>query len=256
MFHTVVGLERGTWSVWQAQLLAWSFKRAGEPGPLTFIEAGGVDEVDHGDVFETVNYRFAGHDDYPREQPEDQYPPYNRLYGLRDWLAADGPREDTLVIVDCDFAWFERFDCPEAMRGSPWAQDWMRSDFMRWHCDDYPGCQAFGVPLVMHRDDLALILPRWIERTHAYRDNRKINNRWMSEMYGMSAAAQLEGLTFSLGDFDDGAIAHYYPYREELAGRYGFNKHNYVPWEHVPVEGTPLNQRLATLINEYAACHS
>lgn len=256
-FHTVVGVESGTPTIWQAELLAWSFKRAGETGPLTFIEAGGHHEFDHGDTFETVNYRSAGHDDYPRKIPGDEYPPYNRPYGLRDWLEADGPREDTLLIVDCDFAWFEPFRVPAVTQGHPWAQTWGGNQYMRWHREDHPGTQAFGVPLIIHRADLAEMLPRWIERTHAYRDVVGIYKPWMCEMYGMAMAAQIEGLTFTLGDFDADTFVHYFPYRDGLkwhepGGLRGFNKFYYRPWEPVPVEGPPLSRRFAELVNEYA----
>jgi hypothetical protein len=254
VFHTVVALEHGTCTVWQAQLLAWSFLRAGERGPLTLIEAGGIDKFDHGDVFEIPNYRHPSpNDDYPRADPGDDHPVFNRLYGLRDWLEADGPRAEAVLMVDADTVWFDRLGFGKVRPGFPVSQNWWDNPYMAEFCSSN-GAQAIGVPLLMHLDDLRRFVPRAIERMHAVHDTPTMVNRWMDEMGGFALAASCLDMEFSLLDFDDGsgAILHYYSNRLGITAE-GFDKGTYHPWDSVVIKGPPASKRLCRLVNEYVA---
>ncbi len=250
-FHTVFSAESGNaTSGWQAELLAWSFHRAGEPGPLTMLCSGGNDRVAGCETFATNRWN---------DLDGDNYPPFNKPLALQDWLSKGGPKCDKVLIVDPDCLWF----------GTPLAE-WLgvleielaprQALVQSW--DYHGGLQGFcagvkhplvipvGIPLLIRTDDLAELVPwwirhtRWIRHTHTMRDPF-----WNAEMGGYMLGAAEIGLRQELMRIDCGPILHYYSWRPCIDG---WQKYDYRPWSRIPVQGPPARRSLALLINEYA----
>lgn len=125
--HFVFSSSCEPYQHWQSQLLAESFARVQQRGRLTRIVSGCSDEqlVDlmerHGAsslpsmstprVELHVTKSFAVKPT-PEASPSDDYAPYNKPFGLRDWLRHANPpvRPDaTIVIIDPDFLFLKPF---------------------------------------------------------------------------------------------------------------------------------------------------
>src|SRR4051794_40277558 len=95
MIHTVLSVDASPRLDWGARLLARTYLAVGQPGPLTRIWSGdGAPTPFPGETFVTPGYADAVKGDW--------YPPYNRLFGIREWCRANGPQADAVLIVDPD----------------------------------------------------------------------------------------------------------------------------------------------------------
>lgn len=250
MFHTVFSAESGNaTSGWQAELLAWSFRRAGEQGPLTMLCAGGDDQVPGVETFSHRNWRHAYGEDYP---------PYNKPAGLHEWLQAGGPDCDTVLIVDPDCLWFgttlEEWLGDLTLRpGEAVTQSWSYHGGLKAFCNSvkHPLVVPVGIPTLIRTDDLKAAVPWWLTHTRAIRQTRTMHDPfWNAEMGGYMLAAAEIGLRQELMDVDCGPLLHYYSWRPCIDG---WQKYEYRPWEPLSVSGSPARQALAALINEYGA---
>lgn len=249
-FHTVFSAETGNaTSSWQAELLAWSFHRAGEPGPLTMLVSGGADSVPGCETITTQNWRRMDGDDYP---------PFNKPLALQDWVSKGGPQCEYVFIVDPDCLWF----------GTPLAEWLGTTDIVlppkvalaqSW--DYHGGLQAFcrgvnhplvipvGIPLLIRVDDLKALLPWWIRHTRWIRHTHTMKDPfWNAEMGGYMLGAAEIGLHQELMRVDCGPVLHYYSWRPCIDG---WQKYEYRPWARLEENGSPARRALAALINEY-----
>ncbi|CEG46306.1 uncharacterized protein PHALS_02714 [Plasmopara halstedii] len=113
---------------WQSEALAQSFARVGQQGTLTRIVSGCSDDAlknllrrtkkssPHLQIHVTRDFRSlpifkeAGNEKENASTPDD-YTPYNKPFGLRDWLESANPpvREEIIVILDPDFLFIREF---------------------------------------------------------------------------------------------------------------------------------------------------
>ncbi|CAI5720795.1 unnamed protein product [Hyaloperonospora brassicae] len=114
---------------WQSEALAQSFARVGQRGALTRIVSGcSIDEEEellrrsyqsspHLRIHVTRDFRSlpapieASNETEQQSSTPDDYVPYNKPFGLRDWLESANPpvREDLVVVLDPDFLFIRRF---------------------------------------------------------------------------------------------------------------------------------------------------
>lgn len=125
--HFVFSSSCEPYQHWQSQLLAESFARVQQRGRLTRIVSGCTDKQladlleRHGasSLPSMVTPRVELHvtksfsvRPTPDALPSDDYAPYNKPFGLRDWLRHSNPpvRPDaTVVIIDPDFLFLKPF---------------------------------------------------------------------------------------------------------------------------------------------------
>jgi hypothetical protein len=113
---------------WQSEALAQSFARVGQRGALTRIVSGcSDDEVKallrrthqsspHLRIHVTRDFRSLPvfkevSDEVEKASTPDDYAPYNKPFGLRDWLESANPpvREELVVVLDPDFLFIRPF---------------------------------------------------------------------------------------------------------------------------------------------------
>jgi hypothetical protein len=250
VFHTVVSCETGTITIWEAELLRWSFQRAGEPGPITFL----VSERDKRSGLTWSTPMAPGPDLMPVKNwtwvDGDYYPPYNRPYSLLDWYQRGGPQADTVLIVDPDFMWLEQLGDLRVPPGRISAERWGQMDRF---AGKY-GAPAIGVPYLVSTSDLGELLPRYVDQTRAMRVAKENfgmgeSGQWMAEMGGFSLAVRDAGLRVDPIILDCGPVIHYNHPQAHCST--GFAKTEYRPWASVPVPSSGPGRRFAELLNEY-----
>jgi peptidyl serine alpha-galactosyltransferase len=262
--HTVFSTDGSLYQRWQADLLAYSYKKVNQPGTLTrlYSASSSPPEFD-GRTFQTAPYS-------PHPTTKDHYPPYNRIGALAEWLALSSPADETLLIVDPDFVFLTAYDEP-VERGRPAAQPIGYMDptiasnakVLRRHGYNAESVQAIGVPLLIHPEDLRAVLPLWMEKTEAIRNDPMSRELvgWIADMWGYAFAAVQLGLRHELRDLalwqrDDQADLPFIHYCYESAqGEWEWSKRTYRPWERVPEPPSDTPQAtvaLVSLLNELA----
>lgn len=263
--HSVFSIDDSAYQRWQAQLLAYSHRRVGQPGLLTCLLSSNrrTDPVLK-DTFRTRTWS-------PHPTTQDQYPPYNRIFSLITWLREAPPTEDTILLLDPDCVFLRPLDV-SAQRGHPIAQPihYMTplkfADILRKHWAHPENLDGVGIPTAIHRDDLCELAPRWLEWTEAIRADAVAREQlhWMSDMWGYCIAAAEMGLKHELHDLArfqtesaaDRPIIHYCYWSESPDKTWGWTKRRYRAWDAVsePPDGVPLaTVVLIRLLNEYAS---
>lgn len=198
MLHTVVSIsaEPAGYQDWQARLLAMSHARVGQPGPLTYLvaTAGAPPAIPGAAV---LTHPPAS----PHPHTGDNYPPYNKPAALTAWFAQAPPSEEIICILDPD-CWFRAPVCPRVRRGHAVAQrmDYMRAEeaaaALRPYRADVLRRRLMGIPLFVHRDDLAALVPGWVRYTAALRADpvTRAALGWVAEMWAYLLAAADCGL--------------------------------------------------------------
>ncbi len=262
--HTVFSIGNNLYQRWQARLLAYSHRRAGQPGPLTCLVSGlrNRDPVIDADFF-TRNY-------FPHPVTGDRYAAYNKPAALMAWLRQAPPDEETILLVDPDCIFLHTLDSrPE--RGRPVAQpvfymnlrqrpaaaqppagrepvlenDWALVDaLLNKHCRRPEQVQGVGIPTLIHRDDLAALAPLWLAKTEMIRNDPDLRDRvgWIAEMWAYCLAAADLGLEheerdlacFATEERDDLPLVHYCFDLRDRDGAWTWGKRSYQPWTRVP----------------------
>jgi hypothetical protein len=264
--HTVFSTDDSLYQAWQADLLAYSHRKAGQPGPLTRLCSGSTAPSAFGaHIFQTRSYS-------PHPATGDDYPPYNRVGALTEWLERSPPEEETLLILDPDCVFLTAFNEP-VHRGRPVAQ-WIgymdtalpqHTQLLERHGYNPESVQTMGIPLLIHRDDLRAVLPLWMEKTESIRNDPVSRElaRWIAEMWGYVFAAAQLGLRHELRDLAqwpmddcvDLPFIHYCFPSHSPDGQWEWDKRGYKPWERVPdpPSGVPRAAvALISLLNELA----
>lgn len=146
-----------------------------------------------------------------------RYVPINRLFSLQQWLQEEKPR-GTLLLLDPDCV-FRQAIIDEVEPGKPRGQHWI--DFSpaffqkeelreRLGLDQHAteSVQQVTWPLLIHTEDLARVLPIWIEYVTAL----EAVLGWERDMFAFTAACARVGLHFSIGP-----VAVYMGWPEETA---------------------------------------
>lgn len=263
--HTVFSVDGSLYHRWQADLLAYSHQKVGQPGPLTRLySAHGRPPSFAGGTFRTEPYS-------PHPLSGDDYAPYNKPRALQAWLHEATPAEDVVLILDPDCV-FLKPTTASVDRGAPLAQPMNylipteNPELVRRHCRQGAAVQGIGIPILIHRDDLRALVPRWLHKTEAIRDDPRSRELagWIAEMWGYAFAAAdlgLRHITQELARFQkqnraDLPIIHYCCSSQDADGHWEWDKRAYRPWKRVPdpPTATPLaSVRFVGLLNEYAA---
>jgi hypothetical protein len=125
---------------------------------------------------------------------------------------------------------------------------------------------GFGIPIVIHRDDLTALAAPWLAKTEEIRDDARSRTvvGWVAEMWGYAFAAAELGLRhelrelarFPTEDRVDLPLIHYC-YASAAAGtRWTWDKRHYRPWRRVadpPRTAPGAAAALVAMVNECAA---
>ena len=262
--HTVFSIGNNKYQRWQARLLAYSHRRARQPGRLTCLVSGldNPEPVINADFF-TANY-------FPHPVTGDRYAAYNKPAALMAWLQEAPPEEETILLVDPDCIFLDVLE-GRAERGRPAAQpifymnlrerpasapppagrepilerDWSLVDtLLTTYCERPERVQGVGIPTLIHRDDLAALAPLWLAKTEMIRADLTLRDDigWIAEMWAYCMAAADLGLEhdernlacFVTEERDDLPLIHYCFDLGDGDGGWTWGKRSYEPWTRVP----------------------
>jgi hypothetical protein len=265
--HTVVSIatEPVAYHDWQARILALSHARVGQPGPLTCLVA----TTDAAPCIPGAGVLAHAPGD-PDPETGDRYPMYNRLAGLAAWLATTPPAEETICILDPDCLFRASLGDCAVQRGHPVAQpigylDCAAQAALLAPYGDPAALAPVSMPWLIHREDLRVVLPRWMDYTRALRADPRTREAfgWITDMWGYCLAAAEAGLRHEpaelawmiTGHAPDLPLVHYcYPGEVHVPG-WTWDKRYYRPWDRVPPWPTaapaPL-QEVLTRLDELA----
>jgi hypothetical protein len=267
--HTVFSVDGSLYQRWQADLLAYSYRKVGQPGPLTrLLSADGPPTPFAGNTFQTRLYS-------PHPATGDHYPPYNRIMALKDWLSEGHPAEEVLLLIEPDCVFLRSLIVEPVSRGYPvshpvgYMDPLANAELVQRHCSRPDLVDAAGIPtLLIHRDDLMELVPLWIEKTEDIRNDptsrELIGGGWIADMWGYTCAAAEIGLRHKLralargqGEYQaDLPIIHYCNSSSSAEHDWRWDKRYYRPWERVPdpPEDLPsVDKTLIGLLNEWVA---
>jgi peptidyl serine alpha-galactosyltransferase len=268
--HTVFSVDSSLYQRWQADLLAYSHRKVGQPGPLTrLLSADGPPTRFAGRTFHTRSY-------CPHPATGDHYPPYNRIMALRAWLRRNPPEEEVILLLEPDCVFLAPLLPAEPVnRGQPvshpvsYMDPLPKTELLQKHCSRPELVDAAGIPtLLIHRDDLMELVPLWIEKTENIRNDPKsleiLEGGWVADMWGYTCAAAEIGVRHKLPalarlqgeDLADLPIVHYCYASSSTEHDWHWDKRTYRPWERVPdpPEDVPsVDKALIGLLNEWVA---
>uniref|UniRef100_K3WNV0 Hydroxyproline O-arabinosyltransferase-like domain-containing protein n=1 Tax=Globisporangium ultimum (strain ATCC 200006 / CBS 805.95 / DAOM BR144) TaxID=431595 RepID=K3WNV0_GLOUD len=120
--HFVFSTTCESYQDWQSQVLAHSFERVKQRGSLTRIISGCKTDEDLKTVLARsmatspfmrvhVTKKFSDRPVPETMKLQDDYAPYNKPFGIRDWLRTANPpvTESIIVIIDPDFMFLKPF---------------------------------------------------------------------------------------------------------------------------------------------------
>jgi hypothetical protein len=263
--HTVFSVSDSLYQRWQADLLAYSHAKVGQPGPLTRLYSSREQPTPFaGRTFRTAPYS-------PHPLSGDDYSPYNKPAALNAWLQEEPPSEDVVLILDPDCVFLEPL-AYLVSRGHPVVQPWnlLHPSQHRWfvkkHCSNPELVGDVGVPILIHRDDLVALAPLWLEKAEQIRSDPESRQYagWIAEMWAYTTAAAELGLRHTKREMQrvqtedqaDLPIVHYCYSSSDAQKHWTWNKRTYRPWERVPVppEEVPRASKvLIELLNEWVA---
>ena len=253
--HALLSMEAGTATEWEASFACWSWVRAGNTAPLTVLCAGGLpSEPMPGAAEIFVHDRYNGADG-------GSYSPFNRLYGLADWLRERAPSDpgETLLLLDPDTAVLQRVPdyapAPNSAVVAWYITNPETYDPLIRRLTSHPECfehVGIAVPAWLRAGDLAAMLPGWIAQTRALRASGLPVFAWVAEMVAFWLALADSCATVEFVDEACGPnLVHYVINTCGLR----FAKYRYHPWEPVAPasdQASPLALALTDLLNEYA----
>ncbi len=262
--HTVFSVDGSLYHRWQADLLAYSHWKVRQAGPLTRLWSDqSQPSAFEGQTFQTMSY-------CPHPMSGDYYPPFNKPMALLTWLENASPIEEAVLLLDPDCIFVTPCSL-SVKRGEPVAQPigylnpLENVELVKRHGCKPESVQPVGIPMLIHRDDLAVLTPFWVENTEAIRSDpisRQLAG-WTAEMWAYVFATARLGLRHQLCDLarwqmedqTDLPFIHYCYSSSNMDGQWQWDKRTYRPWEQVP--DPPPNTPLATvalisILNEWA----
>ncbi|KAK9837510.1 hypothetical protein WJX81_007648 [Elliptochloris bilobata] len=185
--HTVITTECLQFYEWQVIGLAYSWRRAGQPGPLTRLLSCTTENLQGyraTDAVATVvvpNLRY-------NIALDDNYGPYNRPGALVTWLQVAQPEEPYVLILDADIL-FRKALTPMSLGAepgwpvAPFSADLRNVDakLAERHISKVPQrnntlagprmrrADLVGGFIMVHKDDLAQLAPMWLQSTAVLR---------------------------------------------------------------------------------------
>lgn len=251
--HAVTCTDMNPYGDWQFRFQEHTWHRVAQPGELVRLVATRDRDRPPGHGHTRVVTTRA-----PDEDAADRYPGANRLRSLQEWLATEHPR-GSILILDADMV----FRAPVHTTTAPGtivAQEWYRfrppkalgqlDSPMR--DADPSALPPLTWPMIVDADDLAMLVPRWLELTT---ELRRITGGWESDMFALVVAVAESGLRVHLErlgawmswpeDVVRGApIIHYCQPVEHRDGSRLWYKQDWRP--SAPVDRSPDDPRLDT----------
>jgi hypothetical protein len=284
--QVVFSCENTPYMWWQAEFLHYTFLQTGMSAELTALVATTNDPEYQ---FSCNTFRFANYKD---SAPGEPLLVLNKPGGIAEWAALDGPRDETVLIVDPD----SMFVRPVADPG-PLAAGQVYSEEHDYLDVDIPGnrtvidrhcrenvrarVQPVGIYICINRGSLVELARCWLEKSIEIAADPVCREAlrgtgWLSDMWGYAIAAAELGIHHELKGFSQvtGAhslqnpITHYcFPLMEnrddywmpETQQPILWSKWTYRPWEYPPdspgttLEGQLLLERLREFIDARSA---
>jgi hypothetical protein len=277
--RVIFSCENTAYMHWQAELLHYTYVRAGMRANLTALVSA-TDEPLHGftcETFSVSNYKACLRGEI--------YEPLNKPGGIREWAGHAGPGDETVLIVDPDSVFVRPMPDPGPLqKGEAYADthDYMRPDLdyiqmvLERHCRREARAlfQPVGIYVLIRRDDLAAVAPRWLKKAMDIRSDKLCRAKmphggWISEMLGYAIAAAECGVrhhisrmaqTTGSGTLHSPIIHYCFPinasgrhWQKEQEEPVLWSKWDYEPWDQPPfgkattVEGHEVLRGLAEL---------
>jgi hypothetical protein len=280
--QVIFSCENTTYMWWQAEFLRYTYVQAGMDAELTALVA----PAEEAEMEFSCNTVRVG--SYKGSVPDTPLLTLNKPGGIAEWAALDGPRDETVLIVDPD----SMFVRPVVDPG-PLAAGEAYSENLDYMSVDIPGnrtvidrhcrqelrakVQPVGVYISINRACLAELAVRWLQKSieiAADPVSREAlsGTGWLSDMWGYAIAAAELGIHHRLTGFSQvtgsdslrNPIVHYcFPImknREDYWSRDTdkpilWSKWTYRPWEDPPdsagttVEGELLLERLRAFVH-------
>jgi hypothetical protein len=246
--HVIFNCEDTAYQYWQSELLAYTYRKVQQPGPLTRLLSS---DEDAKFAFSESTFKARSFSKHPRSG--DKYLAYNKPASIIEWFKATDPKEKTIVVIDPDCIFLSKC-VREVQQGKPAAQlySYMAPDgglgklIISRHCRKNRNLvQPVGIPVAIHKDDLKNISPRWLEVTREIRDDRAshVAAGWIAEMFGYTIAAAELGLNHTIerlcvfpGENSiDAPFMHYCSPSEHKELGFHWHKGVYKPWEQPPM---------------------
>jgi hypothetical protein len=236
LITTVVSTDGSDYLGWQAELLAYSYHRVGQPGRLVVLT-------------DTVKV------------PGDDYPPYNKPYALARWLEREDSLDECLLVLDPDMVFVRAVDRTvrpgrPVAHNSSYAANHALAAALTAHAASPRDLQPLAVPMLIHQQDLRRLAPLWFDYTRRLRSDAAIRDLipWVCEMWACSIAAQELSLVFELQQLAavppfwsrTGLPLVHYSFEFE-----GFDKRSYRPWDPLPNGTSQAYRWLRDLIDQY-----
>ncbi len=278
--HVIFSCENTWYMWWQAEFLHYTYSIAGMQADLTALVAK-TDEA--AKKFACNMFPVANHKD---SVPNATLLTLNKPGGIAEWAALDGPRDETILIVDPDSMFVRPVTDPgpiPADQAYSEEHDYMSVDIPRnrtvldRHCREEVRArvQPVGIYILINRACLAALARRWLQKSMDIMADTICRDAldgtgWLSDMWGYSIAAAELGIHHHIRGFSQvtgsdslaNPITHYcYPLMERKDGAWHsgtrkpilWSKWFYTPWNDPPDpvgatdEGKLLLQRLQGL---------
>ncbi|KAG6425345.1 hypothetical protein SASPL_115775 [Salvia splendens] len=216
--HSLFSVECQNYFDWQTVGLMHSFRKAGQPGPITRLlscteqERMNYKGMDLAPTFEVPSMSL-----HPKTG--DWYPAINKPAGVSHWLKHSKEEEnvDWVVILDADMIVRGPILPWElgAEKGRPVAAYYgyligCDNILAKLHTKHPELCDKVGGLLAFHIDDLRVFAPMWLSKTEEVREDKAhwstnitgdiYGTGWISEMYGYSFGAAEVGLRHKIND--------------------------------------------------------
>ncbi|ESR60422.1 peptidyl serine alpha-galactosyltransferase [Citrus sinensis] len=216
--HTLFSVECRNYFDWQTVGLMRSFKKAGQPGPVTrLLSCTDEDMKKYKGMHLAPTMEVPSMSRHPKTG--DWYPAINKPAGIVHWLkhSKDAENVDWVVILDADMIIRGPIIPWElgAEKGRPVAALYgyligCNNILAKLHTKHPELCDKVGGLLAMHIDDLRALAPLWLSKTEEVREDRAhwatnitgdiYASGWISEMYGYSFGAAEVGLRHKIND--------------------------------------------------------
>jgi hypothetical protein len=279
--QVIFSCEDSTYMWWQAELLHYTHLQSGMQGQLTALVAATGEKAE---IFTCNTIRVANYKD---RAPHEPLPCLNKPGGIADWAVLDGPRDETVLIVDPDSVFLRPVSDPGPIPdGEAYSEehDYMavelpeNSTVLDRHCNwKYRSrVQPVGIYILINRASVANLAPLWLQKSIEIASDPVCREAlagtgWLSDMWGYCIASAELGISHRIRRFSQVTgshclkhpIIHYcFPIMAAKDRMWApdtqepilWSKWDYVPWSRLPdpngatPEGQVVLQRLQELV--------
>jgi len=279
--QVIFSCEDNTYMWWQAELLHYTYRKTGMRAQLTALVAANDTQESE---FTCDTLRVSNYKDCCSNEP---LLCLNKPGGIAEWAAREGPRDETVLIVDPDSVFVRPVpDVGPIPDGEAYSEehDYMGVEIpanklvIERHCKpEYRrAVQPVGIYILINRSSLVELARLWLERSIEIASDPVCREAlagtgWLSDMWGYAIAAAELGIRHHVRGFSqvtgsnslERPITHYcYPLLTDPAQRWFpetevqllWSKWHYVPWTYPPAaaastgEGAVLLECLRELV--------